>query len=156
MCNEFLFQQMITIIPNFLDVVELDKFILSLDRSKAEPVDYSPNVNAIKYDRSPFNMDNFGNVTFFETLIYKHGAHSPPHVDFGPIDVWKAWKKTGILFCSDGYTGGEFYFPLLNISMKPKKNTLLLFPAGIGTDIYEHGVHPVNSGERITAIFRFI
>lgn len=148
---------MITIVPNFLSIEELDRFLGSLDRSKAEPVEYSPNVVTIKHNKSPFRqLSQFGNVTFSETLVYTKGAHSPSHVDFGPMDEWKPWKKTGILFCSDNYTGGDFYLPMLNIIMKPKKNTLLLFPAGVGSDIYEHGVQPVNDGERITTIFRFV
>ena len=148
---------MITIIPNYLDLEELDNFLVSLDKSKAEAVEYSPNVNTIKHSKLPFKqIKDFGNVTFSETLIYTTGSYSPQHVDFGPMDEWKAWKKTGILFCSDNYTGGDFYLPMLNIIMKPKKNTLLIFPAGVGTEIYEHGVHPVTGGERITTVFRFI
>jgi hypothetical protein len=148
---------MITLIPNFLKEEDLDRFLSSLDRSTAEPVEYSPNVNTIKHNRSPFKqLSDFGNVTFSETLIYTNDSFSPPHVDFGPMDEWKVWNKTAILFCSDTYSGGDFYFPKLNIMMKPNKNTLMLFPAGVGTDLYEHGVLPVKSGERITTIFRFV
>ncbi len=148
---------MIKIIPNFLDEQTFSKFVSSFDRSKTEPVEYSPNVLTIKYNRIPLReVMQYGKVSFIETLFYTNGAFSPSHVDHGPLDEWNDWKSTGILYCTDDYDGGEIFFSKLNIIMKPKKNTFIMFPAGIGTNIYEHGVHPVISGERIATVFRFV
>lgn len=147
---------MLKVISNFTEQ-NLSNFVNSLDRSKAENVEYSPNLVTIRHSRSPIKeAKEIGNITFSETLLYSVGAFSPSHVDNGPMDEWKVWKFTGILFCTDSYAGGELFFPKLNIMMKPRVNTFIMFPAGVGTDLYEHGVHPVISGERITTIFRFI
>lgn len=150
---------MITIYPNFLQEQDLRQIIEIIPLSDQQKVDYSPNVTTIVCPKLPSvnnTIKQFGNISFTEILTYNKNALSPTHVDNGPIDIWKVWKKTGILFCTDDYVGGNFYFSKLNIILKPAKNTLIIFPAGKDTDIYEHGVTEIISGSRITMIFRFI
>jgi len=150
---------MIKIYPNILDEKDLQSILEIIPLSEQQVVEYSPNVTTVVMPKLPSVksvVKQFGDITFTEILTYGPNALSPAHVDNGPIDVWKQWKMTGILVCTDDYTGGELFFSKMNIIMKPPKNTLILFPAGPGTEIYEHGVSEVISGNRVTMIFRFI
>ena len=58
----------------------------------------------------------------------------------------------GLAYFNDDYEGGEFRFPYLNLTIKPKTGDIILFPANyIGT----HGVAPVKSGFRYTYLTQF-
>jgi hypothetical protein len=48
-----------------------------------------------------------------------------------------------ILYINDDYVDGELFFKNLNIKLRPKPKTLLLFP---GNEKYEHGVELVSEG----------
>ena len=54
---------------------------------------------------------------------------------------------SGIFYLNDHYTGGEIYFPKLDIEVKPKKGSLILFPSGRD---FEHGVKTVKVFPRHT------
>ena len=58
-----------------------------------------------------------------------------------------------ILYLNDNYSDGELFFKNLNISIKPKAGSLLIFP---GTEKYEHGVHPVGHGPIRYVIVSFV
>jgi predicted 2-oxoglutarate/Fe(II)-dependent dioxygenase YbiX len=121
-------------------------------------VPYSPLVKSLHAPKVKIadNIKKFGNITFTETLLYQTGATSPLHIDNGALDEWKKWTATGILFCNDTYDGGELYFSKLSLTIKPPTGTFILFPAGPDSQIYEHGVHTVRGGIRITTVFRYI
>jgi hypothetical protein len=53
-----------------------------------------------------------------------------------------------VLYLNDNYDGGEINFPQHNLSIKPKKGDLLIFP---GNQNYAHEVKEILSGERFTA-----
>lgn len=49
-----------------------------------------------------------------------------------------------IVYLNDDYEGGEFYFPYLGLTLKPKPGDIVFFPANyLGT----HGVAPVKDGK---------
>jgi hypothetical protein len=52
-----------------------------------------------------------------------------------------------VLYLTDDYSGGEFYFINYDYKIKPKAGTAIIFPA---THQYAHGVTELISGERIT------
>lgn len=62
-------------------------------------------------------------------------------------------QYASILYLNDDYSGGELFFPNLNIEIKPKPGTLLIFP---GSDKYNHGVRFVNKGPVRYVIVGFI
>lgn len=146
---------MLRVYPNFLSEEKFAGVNSQLDRSILQDVPNTPNVKscpARKFGVKDY-VEQFGQLSFTELLVYPSGSESPLHVDGGyNID----WKYTGILLCNDTYEGGELYFPDLGVELKPPPNTFIIFPAGPDSHIYAHGVKPVKSGERITAIFRFI
>jgi hypothetical protein len=63
-------------------------------------------------------------------------SHTDNHTD--PSIAYAA-----ILYINDDYNDGELFFKNLNIKLRPKPKTLLIFP---GNEKYEHGVEPVSEG----------
>jgi hypothetical protein len=58
-----------------------------------------------------------------------------------------------IVYINDDYNDGELFFKNLDISLKPKPKTLLIFP---GNEKYEHGVKTVSDGPIRYVIVGFI
>jgi Rps23 Pro-64 3,4-dihydroxylase Tpa1-like proline 4-hydroxylase len=57
-----------------------------------------------------------------------------------------------VYYPNDNYDGGELEFIHFGLRIKPKAGQLFMFPSGYS---YEHKVHPVNSGTRITMVSFF-
>lgn len=57
-----------------------------------------------------------------------------------------------VYYPNDDYEGGELEFIHFGITIKPKAGQLFMFPSGYS---YEHRVHPVVSGTRITMVSFF-
>lgn len=49
------------------------------------------------------------------------------------------------LYLNDDFEGGELFFPMLDLSIKPKARQLILFPGG---HEYIHGVKQITKGDR--------
>jgi hypothetical protein len=58
-----------------------------------------------------------------------------------------------IVYINDDYNDGELFFKNLDIKLKPKPKTLLIFP---GNEKYEHGVKTVSDGPIRYVIVGFI
>lgn len=149
---------MLQIYSNFFTDDEFQRIIGTLDRNNLHDVPNAVNTKSCpsRVFRVKDKISRFGDVSFQEILVYSEGGYSNPHIDGMSYGGGLSWKVTGILICNEEYTGGELYFPKLEASFKLPKNTLVIFPAGVDSHQFEHGVSPVLSGERITAIFRFI
>ena len=72
----------------------------------------------------------------------------PWHYENHPkCDYGSQWITLGIvLYFNDDYDGGELIFKNKPISIKPKRNTLIVFPA---SEEYTHAVTEVYKNERI-------
>ena len=57
-----------------------------------------------------------------------------------------------VYYPNDDYDGGELEFIHFGVTIKPKAGQLFMFPSGYS---YEHKVHPVRSGTRITMVSFF-
>jgi hypothetical protein len=68
-----------------------------------------------------------------------------------PIEDLGSKTHVAALFLNDDYEGGELYFEELDISLKPKAGTLVLFP-GYYT---RHGVKEITSGTRVNTLSHF-
>lgn len=66
------------------------------------------------------------------------------HVDDLGIETYHI---TGLIYLNDDYIGGEVSFPTHNITIKPNKGELVLFPGNLH---YAHEVKEVISGDRYT------
>ena len=63
-------------------------------------------------------------------------SHTDQHTD-------PSIKYAAIIYLNDDYKDGELFFKNLNLELRPKPKTLLIFP---GNQKYEHGVKPVSEG----------
>lgn len=63
-------------------------------------------------------------------------SHTDQHTD-------PSIEYAAIIYLNDDYIDGELFFEHINIELKPKSGSLVLFP---GNDQYEHGVRHVGSG----------
>lgn len=76
--------------------------------------------------------------------IYRaqQGDFMKTHADIG---LGPKFKYGIVLYLNGNYTGGEIYYPNLNIVVKPEALSLVLHPAN---EIYRHGVREVTLGTR--------
>lgn len=77
------------------------------------------------------------------------GTSGSPHID--AIDKEPFIEFSTVIYLNDEYEGGNIYFPAQKFNIKPKKYSAIFFP---GNDYdYLHGVSPIESGNRYTALF---
>ncbi|WP_206606095.1 prolyl hydroxylase family protein [Steroidobacter cummioxidans] len=94
-----------------------------------------------------------------QILHYGVGGHYIPHVDAETLykdDIGlELWEKTldrdlsVVYFINDDYSGGELFFPALDLVIEPEAGTLVCFPSDHN---YIHGVRPVTAGHRYTIV----
>ena len=94
-----------------------------------------------------------------QVLHYGVGGHYIPHVDAETLykddDGLELWEKTldrdlsAVYFLNDDFSGGELFFPVLDLAVRPEAGTLVCFPSDHN---YIHGVQPVTAGHRYTLV----
>jgi hypothetical protein len=72
------------------------------------------------------------------------GEHRGKPNDFPHYDL------ASLFYLNDDYEGGELYFPLQGITIKPKPRAAYFFPGDMN---YVHGVTEVKAGIRFTCPF---
>ena len=85
------------------------------------------------------------NLTQIRNIIRSYGDGMPVHHDDDPYKTELTTRYGFVLYLNDDYTGGELYYPKLDIEYKPKSGDLVIHP---GTEEYSHGVRDIVSGER--------
>ena len=86
----------------------------------------------------------------FNLLRYQGGQHYDAHYDGSTAE---RRSVSAIFYMNDNYEGGQLFFENLNISLKPKAGSLVLFP---GTEEFKHGVTVVNPGPTRYVLVGFI
>lgn len=96
-----------------------------------------------------------------QVVYYKEGEHYAPHHDAYDIASvegaratrgWGQRYKTALLYLNDVAEGGETYFPQLDITITPKKGSMVIFqnvdPEDDSIPLYSslHAALPVKSG----------
>ena len=103
---------------------------------------FEPRINqyCVDFGVSLANYDNYN------ILKYGVGQHFDNHIDDSP-----AFHRRVSLtyYANDDYTGGEINFPRFNLSIKPEKYDLLIFPSSY---VYNHSVNPVIEGTRYAVV----
>ncbi len=101
------------------------------------------------------NVDDYGRywgvgVNFFEAFNFVKydgaGTHFKVHADHGPAYVTTI---SVVAYINDDYEGGELYFPRFNLTLKPKKGDVMVFPS---TYIYEHASNDMISGTKYAIV----
>jgi hypothetical protein len=92
---------------------------------------------------------NIGELRYWEAtnyVKYGPGQHFQEHHDHG-YSYNCVVSLVG--FPNDNYEGGELYFRLQNITIKPKKGDLYVFPSNF---MYPHRAMPVKSGTKYSMV----
>lgn len=89
-------------------------------------------------------------------LKYNNGTEYKSHVDGQFIENNVAKRGvdrdiTCVVYLNDDYEKGEIFFDFFNLTIKPSKGDIIIYPA---TWEYKHGVYPVK-GERFAIAFWF-
>lgn len=101
------------------------------------------------------NVDDYGmywgvGINFFEAFNFVKydgkGTHFKIHADHGPAYVTTV---SVVAYVNDDYLGGELYFPRFNLTLKPKKGDVMVFPS---TYIYEHASNDMIEGTKYSIV----
>ena len=87
------------------------------------------------YNNSPYQM-----------IKYEVGDEYPKHYD-GPTRLGR--HISAILYLNDDYEGGELHFPIFDVTIKPIKGQLILFPSNYA---YQHLARPVTAGTKYAIV----
>lgn len=86
-----------------------------------------------------------------QLVLWKEGQGMPVHVDNAHPDGSEHGTPhrdfAAVLYLNEEFEGGEVYFPLQGVRLKPSTALLIGFP---GSSVSPHGVTPVRTGERFT------
>lgn len=74
------------------------------------------------------------------------GTHFKIHADHGPTYVTTV---SIVAYLNDDYEGGEIYFPRFDLTVKPKRGDIIVFPS---TYIYEHASQDMISGTKYAVV----
>lgn len=96
-----------------------------------------------RYGISVINKQNY-NITVWRPAMSMH-----PHIDDAD---YKDYNFAALFYINDNYYGGEINFVNFNKMVKPKANSLLIFP---GHDAYLHEVKTIIKGHRYTSSLWF-
>ena len=111
------------------------------------------------YPLARLNCMDYYDIKVNDSRNYEHdvllrkwspGSKMNLHID---IQAQKNLHIIGMYYLNDDYEGGEIFFPDYNLKIKPKPNSLLMFP---GNENYAHGVHEVTKGFRYTYQVSFV
>jgi predicted 2-oxoglutarate/Fe(II)-dependent dioxygenase YbiX len=98
----------------------------------------------LKYNIKVINTKNSYNITVWRPAMSMH-AH------YDDAD-YKDYNFAALFYINDNYHGGELNFINLNKTVKPKQNSLLIFP---GHQTYTHEVKTIINGHRYTSSLWF-
>jgi len=92
------------------------------------------------------NIHNLRYWEAFNFVRYGEGQHFMEHQDHG-----FSYNCTVSLvsYLNDGYEGGELYFRLQDLNIKPKAGDLVIFPSAFA---YPHRAMPVKSGVKYSLV----
>ncbi len=104
---------------------------------------YQKSKNLYNVDINPLDKNRFNLLKFIE------GFSLNPHIDTLSVE---SNHIASIYYINDDYTGGEIVFPNLNLKIKPKANSLIIFP---GNENYLHEVLKIVEKERYSSSMWF-
>lgn len=95
-----------------------------------------------------YAKDNNFNITKkeYQLVRYKDGQFFKEHID--ATEEYPR-KISALFYLNDNYSGGSLLFTKIGISIKPKKNTLVVFPS---SEYFSHSAEPVESGVKYVIV----
>lgn len=89
----------------------------------------------------------------FDLLRYRQGGFFNEHVDvMRDHPVLGHRRLSFVLFCNDGFDGGELVFPRQGLTIKPKTGDLVLFPSNF---THPHASKPIIKGTKYSIVAWF-
>lgn len=107
---------------------------------------YDRALQPVKHYASHYRI---GELRYWESMNfvkYGPGQHFQEHHDHG---YSYNCVVSAVGYPNDDYEGGELYFRLQNLSVKPKAGDLYLFPSNY---MYPHSAQPVKSGTKYSIV----
>ena len=107
---------------------------------------YNAKFEAVEDYRKDYNIMDLKYWEAFNFIKYGPGQHFQEHHDHG-----YSYNCTVSLvaYINDDYEGGELYFRLQNLNIKPKAGDLYIFPSNF---MYPHRAMPVHSGTKYSIV----
>lgn len=142
-------------IPEYRDCVDFKFKRSDIDNDKSETADklreiwdevYFRQLQAVKHYCSRFNI---GELRYWEAINfvkYAEGHHFQEHHDNG---YSYNCILSAVSYPNDDYDGGELYFRLQDLKIKPEAGDLYLFPSNF---MYPHQAMPVKSGTKYAIV----
>ena len=103
-------------------------------------------IQAVKYYTRMYNVGELRYIEATNYVRYGEGQHFQEHHDHG---YSYNCVVSLVSFPNDDYEGGELYFRLQNVKVKPKAGETYIFPANF---MYPHRAMPVKSGVKYSMV----
>lgn len=107
---------------------------------------YDAQVEAVNDYIRDFNLGDLKYWEAFNFIKYGPGQHFQEHHDHG---FSYNCTVSLVAYVNDDYEGGELYFRLQNLKIKPQAGDLYIFPSNY---MYPHVAMPVNSGTKYSIV----
>jgi hypothetical protein len=127
------------------------KVIISPNMRK-EVLDALNKVFTLAYEKSKnfYDVDiNFFEELSINLLKFEKDFFLRQHIDTKSSE---SNHIASVYYINDDYTGGEINFPIYKLKIKPKPNSLIVFP---GNENYLHEVLKITNGERYSSSLWF-
>lgn len=98
----------------------------------------------LEYAISVLKSEGFSDTTIISICKYDYSGYMGPHVDINTDQYYMAY--TIVVYLNDDYEGGELNFPKLNVKIKPKAGSVMMYPSG---EPYEHESMHLKSGRKM-------
>jgi hypothetical protein len=136
-CNDFKFKK---------TDLEPDKSETSLNLQALWQDVYDAQAPAVEDYRQEYNIMDLKYWEAFNFIKYGPGQHFQEHHDHG---FSYNCTVSLVAYPNDDYEGGELYFRLQNLNIKPKAGDLYIFPSNF---MYPHKAMPVTSGTKYSIV----
>ena len=107
---------------------------------------YDVQLPAVDDYRKDYNILHLKYWEAFNFIKYGPGQHFKEHHDHG---FSYNCTVSLVAYINDDYDGGELYFRLQNLNIKPKAGDLYIFPSNY---MYPHQAMPVHSGTKYSIV----
>ena len=107
---------------------------------------YDAQVQAVDDYRRDHNLGDLKYWEAFNFIKYGPGQHFKEHHDHG---FSYNCTVSLVAYVNDDYEGGELYFRLQDLKIKPKAGDLFIFPSNF---MYPHQAMPVHSGTKYSIV----
>jgi hypothetical protein len=143
------------LIPNYRDCVDFKFKKTDLEQDTSEDSlklqalwqdVYDAKVEAVNDYRRDYNLGDLKYWEAFNFIKYGPGQHFQEHHDHG---FSYNCTVSLVAYVNDDYEGGELYFRLQNLKIKPKAGDLYIFPSNY---MYPHQAMPVTSGTKYSIV----